>query len=177
MVRKPPAPPGGWRPQGVVPTQCVGLVNHAKKRKSLRPLASVRSTRRAGEGRVSGSSEMHGHAEARYLFGVRTFTCRVPCPGRVCLGMFADVRRACPREQRRGHARRTSANMPRQRRPGHATLQVNVRTLNRCPDPPRILAGGPTVPRVQSCPTRVNHQTGGGRTCRTMAEESPDVLS
>ena len=28
-------------------------------------------------------------------------------------------------------ARRTSANMPRQRRPGHATLQVNLRTLNR----------------------------------------------
>jgi hypothetical protein len=30
--------------------------------------------------------------------------------------------------------------MPRQRRPGHATLQVNVRTLNRyaSPDPTRM---------------------------------------
>jgi hypothetical protein len=46
----------------------------AGKAKLLRPFTSVRSTRRAGEGGVSGSSEMHGHAESLWLllFGIRT---------------------------------------------------------------------------------------------------------
>ena len=42
MVHKPPAPPGEWCRQGVVPTRCVGLVNHAP----ILPLSPMRSCRR-----------------------------------------------------------------------------------------------------------------------------------
>jgi hypothetical protein len=52
---------------------------------------------RAGRPR---GSRLRPHATAwpaalrGYQFSVRTFTCRVACPGRLCLGMLSDVRRA-----------------------------------------------------------------------------------
>jgi len=87
-----------------------------------------------------------------------------------------DSRVAWPRRCSRGHARRTSANMPRQRRPGLATLQVNVRTLNtqrRVAVPPGNLVSRQTRAGRETAAHELRPAAEAAGGCRSRSEASP----